>query len=127
MKNTVIEFNEVYSLIRKHYLLNFPYKLDFQAMDALNIFIKKHNENAQIIKNSEGVYKFENPVPTPSVDSPFENSIGSTSREIEAYLSDDQGLKNIFLDTNAMHEWLVKSGFIQAGVATEKMLEKKSL
>ncbi|MCY2120008.1 hypothetical protein OW833_23455 [Klebsiella pneumoniae] len=118
MKNHILSISGVYGIIREHYVSNFPHKLQFQAVDALDKYIKQYNENASLRKADGGKYIFENPEPTPKDDSPFENS----ARNLEAYLSQESGLKNLFEDINAMHEWLLQSGFINAGIATEKML-----
>ncbi|MCM7470847.1 hypothetical protein UXP00_21870 [Enterobacter asburiae] len=118
MKNHILSISGVYGIIRDHYVSNFPYKLQFQAVDALNGYIKRYNENAFLSKTDNGKYIFENPKPTPKDDSPFENP----AKNLEFYLSQESGLQNLFQDTNAMHEWLLQSGFINAGIATEKML-----
>ncbi|AVE75116.1 TPA: hypothetical protein R4200_004519 [Enterobacter hormaechei subsp. oharae] len=118
MKNHILSISGVYGIIRDHYVSNFPHKLQFQAVDALNGYIKRYNENAFLSKTDNGKYIFENPKPTPKDDSPFENP----AKNLEFYLSQESGLQNLFQDTNAMHEWLLQSGFINAGIATEKML-----
>ncbi|HHT0990071.1 TPA: hypothetical protein ACTYAY_001902 [Enterobacter roggenkampii] len=127
MKNHILTINSVYDLIREHYISNFPYKLQFQAVDALNKYIKRHNEQAFLTKTEDGKYIFENPEPTPTDDSPFVNSLGSSARTMENYLSQETGIQNLFQDTNAMHEWLLQSDFIRAGIATEKMLSTHKL
>lgn len=127
MKNHILTINGVYEIIKEHYVSNFPHKLQFQAVDALNRYIKRRNENAFLSKTEGGKYIFENPEPTPTEDSPFENSLGASARNLEAYLSQESGVQNLFQDTNAMHEWLLQSGFINAGIATEKMLATHKL
>lgn len=126
MKNDILTINDVYDVIREHYISNFPYEIEFQAADALNTHVKRVNEKASLTKINEK-YIFENPEPTPEVDSPYTNSEGSIARALEKYLSQEAGVQNLFQDTNTMHEWLIQSGFIKAGVATEKMLSVHKL
>jgi hypothetical protein len=127
MKNHILTINGIYDVIREHYVSNFPYALQFQATDALNTYIKQLNKHALLTKAEDGKYIFENPEPTPTDNSPFANSLGSSARNLEAYLSQESGIQNLFQDTNAMHEWLLQSGFINAGIATEKMLSTRKL
>lgn len=122
MKNHILTISSIYGIIREHYVSNFPHKLQFQAVDALNKYIKRYNEKASLCKTDGGKYIFENPEPTPKEESPYENSLGLSARNLEAYLSQESGVQNLFQDINAMHEWLLQSGFINAGIATEKML-----
>lgn len=56
MKNHILTINGVYDLIREHYVSNFPYKLQFQAVDALNKYIKRQNEHAFLTKTEDGKY-----------------------------------------------------------------------
>lgn len=126
MKNDILTINDIYNVIREHYISNFPYELQFQSVDALNKYVKQLNKNAALTKLN-GKYIFENPDPTPEVDSPFSNSEGSIARTLEKYLLQESGIQNLFQDINAMHLWLSQSGFIKSGIATEKMLNLSKL
>jgi len=126
MNNELYNINGVYGIIRKYYITHFPHKLEFWALDSINHHLKEHNNTAQIIKK-EGAYVFSNPNPYQKSQDSFSNSLSIGTQNLESYLSDSEGLKNLFQDINALYTWLVEYGFIKDGIATEKLLANKAI
>ncbi|EFG7836065.1 hypothetical protein BMC85_001634 [Escherichia coli] len=75
-------------------------------------------KEASIQKNEDNKYIFINNNTNKETDDPFE----STERNLAAYLSKSSGIEALFQDVNALQKWLLQSGFISGGIATEKML-----
>ncbi|WP_249941040.1 hypothetical protein [Escherichia coli] len=75
-------------------------------------------DDASIQKNEDNKYIFINNNTNKETDDPFE----STERNLAAYLSKSSGIEALFQDVNALQKWLLQSGFISGGIATEKML-----
>lgn len=126
MNNELYNTNGVYSIIRKYYVSQFPHKMSFLALDAINHHISEHNKSAAVVKK-EGSYVFNNPNPYQASNDPFGNSLSINTKNLESYLSNSEGLKNLFQDINALYTWLVEYDFIKDGIATEKMLTIKAI
>ncbi|MEP9012769.1 hypothetical protein [Enterobacter kobei] len=119
MKNQIYNRHSIYEIIRNHYIKNFPYTIQFDALNAINEHISLIIDNASIQKNEDKKYIFINNNNTNKEnDDPFE----STERNLAAYLSRSSGIEALFQDVNALQKWLLQSGFISSGIATEKML-----
>ncbi|EIQ5176260.1 hypothetical protein LVC53_004812 [Salmonella enterica] len=123
MKNQPYSRQGIYDIIRSHYLRNFPYTIQFEALNAINEHISLIIDSASIQKNESGEYVFINNNPNMEVDDPFE----STERNLAAYLSKSSGVEALFQDVNALQKWLLQYGFIHGGIATEKMLVTNKL
>ncbi|MEI3777107.1 hypothetical protein [Pectobacterium brasiliense] len=126
MRNSLYNINGIYSIIRKYYIDNFPYKIEFRAEDVLNYHIQSKNENAYIVQNGTE-YEFKNPTPYQLSDDTFARSFETEIVSLEEYLAEENNLVSIFNDVHTFNNWLVDSGFIKNGVATEKMLVTKTL
>ena len=126
MHNELYNINGVYELIRKYYVFNFPHKVEFQAVNAINHFVKSYNAEA-VIKKDGDVYVFINTKPYQRSSDPFANSLGIHTEQLERYLSDDSGIRKLFQDVNALHLWLVDNNFIKNNLATEKLLATKAI
>ncbi|WP_137462148.1 hypothetical protein, partial [Escherichia coli] len=92
MKNQLYSRQGIYDIIRSHYLRNFPYTIQFEALNAINEHISLIIDSASIQKNESGEYVFINNNPNMEVDDPFE----STERNLAAYLSKSSGVEALF-------------------------------
>ncbi|MCA6924719.1 hypothetical protein [Pectobacterium versatile] len=126
MRNSLYNINGIYSIIREYYIANFPYKIEFKAEDVLNAHIQSKNENACIVQNGTK-YEFQNPTPYQLSNEAFARSFETGIVYLEEYLAEENNLVSIFNDLHIFNSWLVDSGFIKNGVATEKMLVTKTL
>ncbi|EQC0104678.1 hypothetical protein AB8R05_21240 [Klebsiella variicola] len=118
MKNQIYNRHGIYEIIRNHYIKNFPYTVQFEALNAINEHISLIIDDASIQKNEDNKYIFINNNTNKETDDPFE----SKERNLAAYLSRSSGIEALFQDVNALQKWLLQSGFISGGIATEKML-----
>lgn len=117
MKNKIYSRHSIYSIIRNYYLNNFPYQIQFEALNAINEHIKNINEDVHIEKVGDE-YKLIQPTYPKEIDSKYE----IPERNVFVYLSQPSGMAAIFQDVNTYHQWLIKNGFIADRIATEKML-----
>jgi len=127
VKNKILNANNIYSLIRDEYIISFPHELIFDTLELLNRYIKNHNKAAFFTVDSNGEWVFNNPEPTGKVSGPFENTVGTTARTLEANLSNSAELSNLVYDIEIMHQWLAQAHFISSLTATEKMLSIRTL
>lgn len=123
MKNKIYSCHGIYDIIRSHYIKNFPYTIQFEALNAINEHIHSIIEDACIQKNNENKYVFISLNSNNANNDPFE----SAGRNLAAYLSKLSGIEELFQDVNALHIWLSEFGFILNGIATEKMLATTKL
>lgn len=126
MNNELYNINGTYNIIRNYYASQFPHKINFLALDAINLHVSEYNKSAEIVKK-DGSYVFNNPNPYQASLDPFSNSLSKNTQNLESYLSNREGLKNLFQDINALYTWLVEYDFIKDGIATEKMLTIKAI
>lgn len=126
MKNEIYSINGIYDMVRNYYMDNFPHTVGFKAVDVINFYLHTFNKSA-IVEKIEDDYVLNNPNPTKADNDPFTQGLVSINIKFETYLSHKNGMIKIFQDVNALHQWLTVSGFINDGIATEKMLSVKKL
>lgn len=117
MKNKFYNRHGIYNIIRKHYLKNFPYPTQFEALNAINEHLNSIDESVHIKKVGDE-YKLIQPTHHKEEKSKYETQ----ESNVFVYLSQPSGIAAVFQDVNTYHEWLNNNGFIADRIATEKML-----
>ncbi|MBN3099949.1 hypothetical protein H4F38_19575 [Pectobacterium brasiliense] len=124
MKNEIYDLNTLYHMIKNHFMINFPHKIIFNELDVINEHLNHLNKSAEIQRTDTG-YHFDNPSPTVKSGDFFSSPLELNAMKIESYFSQPSGIEKMAEDIYALYFWLQKEGYIDNGVATEKMLVSK--
>ncbi|KFF65143.1 hypothetical protein IW01_18270 [Pectobacterium brasiliense] len=124
MKNELYDLNAIYQIIKKHFMISFPHQLVFNEINVINEHLHYYNELAEVQKTDTGYY-FYNPSPTVKSGDPFSSPMELNAMRIESYFSHPSGIEKMAEDIYALYFWLQKEGYIDNGIATEKMLVSK--
>lgn len=129
MKNKMIGYTRAYHYIKTYYLRHFPHPVRPYMEDILQILVDSYEIEGEVTRISANSHSYKltisNPTPNPST------SLYDDERQranLEAYLSSEDGMKDVVADIMQLHSWLKSNGFIDKdGVATEKMLSAQSI
>lgn len=118
MKNQLLSYDDVYSMVRQHCLLRFPQQADCHPQITVNAYLKSAGSSLH--------------APAPGLN--FSHRTDDVISDFDRFILSDHDREALFADIVDMVRWMAENGYLQSGgeggfayYPTDKLLRSPTL
>lgn len=129
MKNKMFDFQDIYGMLRKYYLSNFPHAIKLDVKKILEHYFEYYKIDGEFTLQfgKENILTFNLKSKSSEPDPMYSDQFDQIKYRVEVFLSQDQNVTNLCEDIRAMNSWLLIENYIRTSYAPDVYIASSAL